>query len=131
MAAPIAVLVLSKDAATALVAAQPAPPAGSLPPNVHLMSLDRVALEYSPPSAAGRYLLRLRHMFQEGEHPKWAVPATVDLSTVLPDELALAGVVELPLNGVGVGVPVPSLASVVVHPMQTKTFEVTMEHAFP
>ena len=63
VAAPLASLVLSSADATALVASQPAPPTGSLSPNLHLQSLDRVGLEYTPAAEAGKTLLRIRHVF--------------------------------------------------------------------
>ena len=82
VAAPLGSLVLSPAAAAALIAAQPGPPAGELPPNLHLMSLDRVQLESSPATDAGRTVLRIRHMFQQGEHPTWSEAATCDLTKV-------------------------------------------------
>ena len=123
VAAPLASLVLSPTDATALVAAQPAPPTGALPPNLHLQSLDRVGLEYTPSSEARRALLRIRHVFQDGEGPL-AAPATADLSTLLPQGIKISNVVELPLNGVGEGTPVSDATKLSLTPLQTRTFEV-------
>ena len=126
MAAPLAYLELSPADAAALIAAQPAPPTGALPPNLHLQSLDRVGLEYTPSNEAGKVLLRIRHVFQEGEGPL-AAPARADLTTLLPQGLKIAkNVVELPLNGVGEGTPVPDATKLSLIPMQTRTFEVEL-----
>lgn len=43
-------------------------PGTPLPPNVHLLSLDRVGVETSPDADHARVLLRLHHVFQLGEH---------------------------------------------------------------
>ena len=125
VAAPLAYLELSLVAATAIVLAQPAPPIGALPPNLHLQSLDRVGLEYTPSSEAGRALLRIRHVFQDGEGPL-AAPATADLTTLLPQGLTIANVVELPLNGVGEGSPVSDATKLRLTPLLTRTFEVEL-----
>jgi hypothetical protein len=125
VAAPLAYLELSPADAAALIAAQPAPPSGALPPNLHLQSLDRVGLEYTPSSEAGKVLLRIRHVFQDGEGPL-AAPATADLTTLLPQGLQIADVVELPLNGVGEGTPVPDATKLSLTPLQTRTFEVEL-----
>lgn len=130
VAAPLASLVLSPTDAARLIAMQPAPPTGSLPLNIHLQSLDRVGLEYTPEPEAERTVLRLRHVFQEGEGPM-AEKATVDLSTLLPQGLHIADVVELPLNGVGRGVPIPDTTKLTLNPMQTRTFEVALQRSAP
>ena len=101
---------------------------GSLPPNLHLQSLDRVGLEYTPAAEAGKTLLRIRHVFQEGEGPM-AAPATADLTTLLPQGLKMSDVVELPLNGVGQGTPVPDATKLTLNPLQTRTFEVSLSKA--
>jgi hypothetical protein len=128
VAAPLATLMLSPVDASALVASQPAPPTGSLPLNLHLQSLDRVGLEYTPAAEAAKSLLRIRHVFQEGEGPM-AAPAMADLTTLLPQGLKMSDVVELPLNGVGQGTPVPDTTKMTFLPLQTRTFEVTIGKA--
>lgn len=96
-----------------------------LPPNVHLLSLDRVGLEYSEPKLAKRVLLRVRHIFQEGESPQLSTPVTFDLTDAVPNNVALTAVVRVPLNGIGVGIPLNS-TMVTLRPLETLTFEVSL-----
>lgn len=44
----------------------------ALPPNVHLLSLDRVRVETTAVEESERVLLRLHHIYQTGEHPTLA-----------------------------------------------------------
>ena len=62
-----------------------------------------------------------------GEHPTLSREATVDLGTMLPSPLSLTHAVELPLNGQGERTPVADLTKITLQPMQTRTFEVTVE----
>eukprot|EP00041_Stephanoeca_diplocostata_P031399 m.977500 g.977500 ORF g.977500 m.977500 type:complete len:206 (+) comp23953_c1_seq10:127-744(+) len=41
----------------------------ALPPNVHLLSLDRVRVETTPAADGDNVLLRLHHIYQKDEHP--------------------------------------------------------------
>lgn len=63
-----------------------------LPPNVHLLTVDMV--NYGP----GRALVRVAHLFQQGEHQQWSQPATVSLRTLLRGA-QLANVVETNVRG--------------------------------
>eukprot|EP00937_MAST-01D_sp_MAST-1D-sp2_P006380 g6380.t1 len=128
VATPAVPVVAPRGAAPAAPAAPRSTP-DPLPANVHLLSLDRVALETTSPSAgAARVLLRLRHVFQQGESDgdKLSAPTTVDLRTLLPAPLALRDVVELPLNGVGAAAPIADATPVVLQPLQIRTFEATV-----
>eukprot|EP00035_Acanthoeca_spectabilis_P014256 m.271234 g.271234 ORF g.271234 m.271234 type:complete len:1102 (+) comp16089_c0_seq11:51-3356(+) len=98
----------------------------ALADNVHLLTLDRVGLETSPADAATRVLLRVRHTFQPNEHSALSKPATVNVATLLPAPFELTNAVELPLNGVGPSTPINDLSAIVLKPMQTRTFEVTV-----
>jgi hypothetical protein len=126
--APLASVTVSNASATgALAAVQPATEAnGGFPVNLHLMSLDRVSLEYTEAARQGRVLLRIRHIFMEGEHPTLSTPATADLTALLPRGMSLSNVVELPLNGIGSAVPLNETTQIVVQPLETRTFEVTI-----
>ena len=107
----------------------PTPPIARLPPNVHLLSLDRVAVETTiPTTKAGRVILRLRHVSQVGEAGDFSSPATVDLTSLLPAPLKLVDIVELPLNGIGVGVEITAekAATLQLQPLQIRTFEATI-----
>jgi len=56
-----------------------------LPPNVHLLTLERVYPTYDP---FGDYILvRLEHIYQAGEHPELSAPAAVDLLTLFTGSL--------------------------------------------
>ena len=50
-----------------------------LPPNVNLLTLEPW-FNASAPDGPVQYLVRLEHLFEEGEHPTWSQPATVSLS---------------------------------------------------
>ena len=50
-----------------------------LPPNVNLLSFEPW-LNVSSPDGPVQYLVRVEHLFEEGEHPTWSQPATVSLS---------------------------------------------------
>jgi len=103
-----------------------------VPANVHLLSLDRVSLETTNSSKIGRVILRVQHIFQEGEI-SGDLGSKVSMS--LRKLLFSAGVhvseaVELPLNGVGVGEeePVRTVSDpITLDPLQIRTFEVTLK----
>lgn len=102
-----------------------------LPLNLHLQSLDRVSLEYTPSSRAGRTLLRIRHVFQAGEHPVYSAAASADLNALFEAQgLSLSRVVEVSLDGTGGAAALPlskeQLRSVMLKPLQTRTFEVSL-----
>ena len=50
-----------------------------LPPNVNLLTFEPW-FNASAPDGPVQYLVRLEHLFEEGEHPTWSQPATVSLS---------------------------------------------------
>jgi hypothetical protein len=101
-----------------------------LPENVHLMSVQKLDDE-------GFILLRLAHLFAEGESSTLAVPVTVDLSTLgveLVQELSLSAnqpldkVNRLPWNGVSRN-PSSSLlggGKVKISPMEIRTYVVKL-----
>lgn len=70
--------------------------------------------------------LQVRHTFQPNEHSALSKPATVNVATLLPAPFELTNAVELPLNGVGPSTPINDLSAIVLKPMQTRTFEVTV-----
>ena len=102
-----------------------ASPGTPLPLPIHLLSLDRVAVETTA-AAPSRVLVRVHHSFQPGESTVYSSDVVLDLSNFLPANLHLADVIELPLNGVGVGQPVNDLAHITMRPLQTRTFEATL-----
>ena len=107
----------------------PSSPTARLPPNVHLLSLDRVAVETTlPATKAARVVLRLRHVSQAGEAGDFSNTTTVDLTALLPAPLKLLDVVELPLNGIGAGVAMTpeSATTLQFQPLQIRTFEATV-----
>lgn len=53
-------------------------------------------------------------------------PASVDLATLLPSPLALSDVVEYPLNGLGVGIPLADITRINISAMETRTFQATI-----
>jgi hypothetical protein len=133
VAAPLVPLVL--PTAVASTDFQPFSPSNAswtaryVAPNVHLLSFDRVGLETDPTISASRVLIRLHHIFQQGETgDALSRDAQVNMSQLLPQPLKLTDVVELPLNGIGDGVPVNILEGVNLHPLQTRTFEATVGH---
>jgi hypothetical protein len=109
----------------------PGPDGGAaLPASIHLLSLDRVGTETTPVSDGGapnRVLLRLHHIFQEGESPLSA-DAMANVTALLPPPLRLTDVVEVPLNGVGEPTPMAdsALDAVTLYALQTRTFEATL-----
>jgi len=97
-----------------------------LPFNVHLLSLQTVN-----GTANGKMitLLRLQHIFAEGEHPVWSKPAVVDLNKLFVSPYQISGVEEMNLTGSVVKgtekVGKDGLPVVTLHPMQIKTFAIT------
>lgn len=128
VAAPLVPVILPASAPRAAgTGASPALAATALPSNVHLLSLDRAGVETTAGSGASRVLLRIHHMYQNGEaDASLTGPAAVDLTTMLPPPLKLSELVELPLNGVGAPAAVPSPEAVTLAALQTRTFEATI-----
>jgi hypothetical protein len=52
-----------------------------LPPNINLLSFEPW-LNASSTDGPIQYLVRLEHLFEEGEHPMWSQPATISLSSL-------------------------------------------------
>jgi alpha-mannosidase len=84
-------------AALAPAAAQPfSAVSAALPPNVKLVTLTNNYASHN----AGQWLLRLSHLYQAGEHPTLAQPATVDLQKVFAKAgLKIAAATETTLTG--------------------------------
>jgi hypothetical protein len=79
----------------------------------------------------GRSLLRIRHVFQEGEHPTLSSTAVANLTSLLEAQgMVLQDVLEVSLDGTGGenGTPLSTdqLQAVAFKPLQTRTFEVTV-----
>jgi hypothetical protein len=84
----------------------------ALPPNIHLQTLAVLP--------DGLLLLRLHHLFAQGEDEEWAVPVTVDIRALFPNKTTLI-VAETQLTGVVVLDTNPS-PIVTLQPMQFRTF---------
>jgi len=68
----------------------------ALPPNVKLVTLTSNYADFNE----GRFMLRLSHMYEAGEHPTLAVPVTVDLEKVFGKAgLKITGAEETILTG--------------------------------
>ena len=132
VATPLVPVGTSGGAEAALGASEPLLAVGglrgaALPPQVHLLTLDRVPLETTTGLPQNRVLLRVQHIFQEGESLLYSQAVTANVAALLAP-LELADVIEVPLNGVGEGKPA-DLKSVALAPLQIRTFEGTLRHA--
>jgi len=130
VATPLIAVGTSGSAEAAPAASEPLLAAGglggaALPPQVHLLTLDRVPLETTTGVPLNRVLLRVQHIFQKGESDLYSQAATANVAALLAP-LELADVIEVPLNGVGEGKPA-DLARVVLAPLQIRTFEGTLQ----
>ena len=96
----------------------------ALPPQVHLLSLDREPLETTQGMAQDRVLLRVHHVFQEGESSQYSQSVTFDLAAFLAP-LELENAVEMQLNAIGEPWAA-DLGSVTLAPLQIRTFEGTL-----
>eukprot|EP00041_Stephanoeca_diplocostata_P031403 m.977427 g.977427 ORF g.977427 m.977427 type:complete len:225 (+) comp23953_c1_seq4:127-801(+) len=98
----------------------------ALPPNVHLLSLDRVRVETTPAADGDNVLLRLHHIYQKDEHPTLSQDTSVDLTTLIPKVLTMTGIKEYPLNGIGNPTEVVDPTDIVLQPLSTRTFVVKL-----
>lgn len=100
-----------------------------LPTNVELFSLDRVGIEGTPEAVASRYLLRLHHLFGDGDDADLSVPVTVDLTRLFAAPLRPSSITEATLSGNAQVAP-PGLSDrVTLYPMQIRTFELALTAA--
>merc|ERR1712012_329614 len=60
----------------------------SLPPNVHLLTLEPIISE-----SASRYMIRLEHFFDEGDSDEWSTPVHLDLEDFI-GSLQLGGPID-------------------------------------
>ena len=81
-------LVTFSDAHHQLQSASPKKAPQSLPPNVHLLSLEPIISE-----SASRYMIRLEHFFDEGESDEWSTPVHLDLEEFI-GSLQLGGPID-------------------------------------
>jgi len=119
-----------------------APMKADLPLNVHLLSLR------SYDSTTNQTILRLQHTFEVGEHPVYSKPVSVDLDQLFAPPIQIKNVVEVNLTANQKKGSVNRLkwntnepkqpteiqqisdrASVVLNPMQIRTFLVDLTSA--
>ena len=100
--------------------------------NVHLLSLDRLGVETTAGAGANTVLLRVHHVFGAGETgDALSADTVVDLTAAIPAGVTfdVGSVKELPLSGLGDGLPVTDPTKVTLHPLETRTFEITLKRA--
>lgn len=100
------------------------------PDNVHLLSLDRLGVETTVGVGMNTVIMRVHHIFGAGETSSsdgLSADTVVDLTAAMPSDLAIKDVKELPLSGLGNGVSVADPTKIMLHPLETRTFEVTLK----